>query len=119
MRVFEFFSGIGGMRLALPSEVQVEKHVAYEVSPVVNQAYRHNFPDDRVVEKLVEHVKETDLDGQSDLWLLSPPCQPYTATIHAKQKQSADRRAQGFHYLIQVHLIHTNPPPDSIFIYFV
>lgn len=102
MKVFEFFSGIGGMRLALP-DVPIESHLAFEVSPVVNEAYRHNFGKDcNLREKLVEHASKEFLDGKSDLWLLSPPCQPYTNTINSKQKQSQDKRAKGFHYLVTV-----------------
>jgi tRNA (cytosine38-C5)-methyltransferase len=111
VRVIEFFSGIGGMRLALP-DAPFHSHVAWEVSPRVNPTYRHNFPGSPLVEKLVEHAKGADLDGQSDLWLLSPPCQPYTATINAKNLQGADKRASGFHYLIEVR--RTTLPPATL-----
>ena len=111
IRVFEFFSGIGGMRLGLPEEVHIPYHMAFEVSPVVNEAYRHNFGQDcNLREKLVEHSSESFLDGSSDLWMLSPPCQPYTKTINAKQKQSTDLRAKGFHYLIKMLGIIKEPP---------
>lgn len=107
VRVFEFFSGIGGMRLAIPEDVQVESHIAFEVSPAVNVAYRYNFEDCNLREKLVEHSNIDLLDGNSDLWLLSPPCQPYTNTINSKQKQSKDNRAKGFHYLSEVNIKNT------------
>merc|ERR1712063_244742 len=110
LRVWEFFAGIGGMRLGLPKEKEYSSIKAVEVSRVVNEAYQHNFPTDVVYSKLVEHFSRRELDGTGDVWLLSPPCQPYTKTKNAKQQHQEDLRSNGFHHLTTVLGSLENPP---------
>lgn len=46
LHIFEFFSGIGGMRVSLPSSVNgicIKTITAFDVSPVANQVYEFNF----------------------------------------------------------------------------
>eukprot|EP01063_Lacrimia_lanifica_P021776 TRINITY_DN2931_c0_g1_i1.p2 TRINITY_DN2931_c0_g1~~TRINITY_DN2931_c0_g1_i1.p2 ORF type:complete len:512 (+),score=221.57 TRINITY_DN2931_c0_g1_i1:80-1615(+) len=48
MRIFEFFSGIGGMRLAVeealgPRAADVAEITAFDISSVPNEVYQHNF----------------------------------------------------------------------------
>jgi hypothetical protein len=91
LTVYEFFSGIGGMRLSLPSHVHgipIKHFVAYDCSRIPNQVYEHNFhtlkvlPQSYAVESsvlrtmLVEGLQVKDVDGKSDVWTMSPPCQP-------------------------------------------
>jgi hypothetical protein len=73
MKVIEFFSGIGGMRVSLAlAGVPVDKVTAYDTSPLCNTTYRHNFPDCDVRSKLVEQLAAADVEGV-DLWTMSPP----------------------------------------------
>eukprot|EP01035_Chromulina_nebulosa_P041945 gene41945-56803_t len=63
--VFEFFSGIGGMRLALPStmirDLPVHKICAYDISNVANKVYQHNFLSDETSGK--DELRRVAIDG--------------------------------------------------------
>ena len=124
LRLMEFFSGIGGMRLAVEQALQeiddeegghggmVDPAVpfrtscqAYDISLHANRCYQHNFirkdgstrsqVDDKVSTKLVEQLKAVDLDGKADLWTMSPPCQPFTSTRGSKGLDMDDKRCHG------------------------
>lgn len=112
LKVFEFFSGIGGMRLALPCSVRgvpVAHITAFDCSDVANQVYTHNFCQDgmsELREVLIEGIKQSEVDGEraADMWTMSPPCQPYTRTRKAKQLGSQDTRNRGFFSLMELLL---------------
>lgn len=72
-----------------------------------------------VLQGSIEHLTAADLDGRADLWLLSPPCQPYTrgwvqecrcldlhsagtpaAILSGKRLDAADPRAAGLLHLL-------------------
>jgi tRNA (cytosine38-C5)-methyltransferase len=104
--MIEFFSGIGGMRAAVQDLVGKSKDMdllsctAFEISDKANAVYRHNYfdsdnPNFSVRTKLVEQLKINDLPD-SNLWTMSPPCQPFTRTRHAKQNDLEDSRTAGF-----------------------
>lgn len=118
LRMIEFFSGIGGMRLAVEnalrhqqqqpaitvndqagnSPIHLERCQAYDISLHANKTYVRNFHDGKqshVSTKLVEQLKPKDLDGKSDLWTMSPPCQPFTKTRGAKELDIEDKRCEG------------------------
>eukprot|EP01062_Namystynia_karyoxenos_P069665 TRINITY_DN65131_c0_g1_i1.p1 TRINITY_DN65131_c0_g1~~TRINITY_DN65131_c0_g1_i1.p1 ORF type:complete len:431 (+),score=121.25 TRINITY_DN65131_c0_g1_i1:103-1293(+) len=109
IRVREFFSGIGGMRLGLPEGLPVSSVIALDTSPVANTAYRHNFGE-APQQRLVEHVKPSEVDGAADLWLMSPPCQPFTVTAHSKQLDAGDLRCNGLKAMIDLLRALSNPP---------
>ena len=108
IRMVEFFSGIGGMRAAIEglvgqngdADMEIVSCTAYEISEKANDVYRHNFPekggkDFCVRTKLVEQLKIKDIPP-SNLWTMSPPCQPFTRTRMAKQRDLEDKRTAGF-----------------------
>lgn len=113
LQVFEFFSGIGGMRLALPKvidRVPVRRIVAFDCSTIPNAVYKHNFHCDNPLdsvkasslrEGLVQGLHKKDADGEADIWTLSPPCQPYTTTRGALRRDHLDNRSRGL-----LHIIH-------------
>lgn len=71
---------------------------AFDINDIANDVYEHNFghrPLAVDVSNLT--VKQLDAWG-ADIWLMSPPCQPYTR--RGLQKQSADARSAGFLCLI-------------------
>ncbi|XP_055388949.1 DNA (cytosine-5)-methyltransferase-like [Condylostylus longicornis] len=105
-KVFEFFSGIGGLRIALneaiaalesrdsggerkssESDSDTKKEAiidgrikilgAYDINANANLTYELNFKDAPKTIN-VQNLKVGDLDGKATCWLLSPPCQPYT-----------------------------------------
>ena len=108
------------------TKVQLEACMAYEISEKANKVYRHNFPDKEgdatkknlfsVRTKLVEQLKVKDLllassssssslllssspppsEEHFNLWTMSPPCQPFTRTRLAKQRDLSDNRTAGF-----------------------
>ena len=84
LRMVEFFSGIGGMRMAAEQALGVQQggrriHCrAFDISLHANRTYEKNFPNEKVTTRLVEHIKPSELDGKADLWTMSPPCQPFT-----------------------------------------
>ena len=49
---------------------------------------------------LIEGMKLSDFDGKADVWTMSPPCQPYTNTRNAHQKDDKDNRSKGLYYLM-------------------
>ena len=126
----EFFSGIGGMRLGVEAAFDVLKKngstaleapciascTAYEISLFANAAYKHNFPETpshSVKTKLVEQLKPVHLDGKADLWTMSPPCQPFSKTLLAKQRDKRDKRSAGFIALMNM-LEKLDSPPKWI-----
>ena len=118
--VTEFFSGIGGFRLALPDTVRgikISKVAAYDVSDVANDVYAHNFVNndkngrnqssDAPVEcklhrVLIEGLRSEDLNGTSDVWTMSPPCQPYTTTRGSKRGDERDNRSKGLYHIMKL-----------------
>lgn len=104
IRMIEFFSGIGGMRCAAENalktlDVELATCQAYEISLYANETYRNNFRERngccRVYTKLVEQLTVDNLP-EADLWTMSPPCQPFTNTRFAKQRDLTDKRNRGF-----------------------
>ena len=167
LRVWEFFSGIGGMRCALdralasmaPPTSKVTTRTtttttrrrkrmelmscnAYEIHRDANRVYQRNFvkidkkydkdniqhnnnkcsSSFRVHTKLVEQLALQDIANiirtttgttttgttttgpcyYYDLWTLSPPCQPFTNTRFAKQRDLDDKRNKGLLSLLQL-----------------
>lgn len=96
MKVIEFFSGIGGMHTALKNAckdvcIQVKIDIlqtehtiqmisAWDMNCTANTVYKHNH-NILPCNKSIEQVTVDILDGYADMWLLSPPCQPYTRAL--------------------------------------
>ncbi|KAL7558517.1 hypothetical protein ACA910_008113 [Epithemia clementina (nom. ined.)] len=109
---------------------------AYEIHRPANQVYRQNFvlgdshettrtttttttTTHAVHTKLVEQLTLRDV-GNSDLWTLSPPCQPFTNTRFAKQRDLDDKRNKGLlalltllEQLTKVHETRTQDQKDE------
>ncbi|KAI5885227.1 S-adenosyl-L-methionine-dependent methyltransferase [Schizophyllum commune H4-8] len=123
-RALEFYSGIGGLHLALErSKIAGQVACAFDWDQAAEQVYKHNFPATPVkrVRDMIPHAhRYTDLSTQVDIstltasslrdlfpdidiWLLSPACQPYTV-LNPNGKGAQDPRAQSFLHLVQVVL---------------
>mmetsp|Transcript_28965 Transcript_28965/g.79768 ORF Transcript_28965/g.79768 Transcript_28965/m.79768 type:complete len:417 (+) Transcript_28965:74-1324(+) len=105
-RVLELFAGIGGMRIALAEGgVNAEVVAAYEISEVCERTYLHNFPDELRVwrRSTIERVSAAELDSLSaDVWLMSPPCQPFTRS--GQRLDEKDNRTQALLHLADLLL---------------
>ncbi|KAH1105568.1 hypothetical protein J1N35_009336 [Gossypium stocksii] len=113
-RVLEFYSGIGGMRYSL-MKAGVNYHVieAFEINDKANDVYQHNFGH-RPYQGNIQSLTEIDLDSyQANVWLLSPPCQPYTR--QGLQKHSADARAFSFLNILEL-MPRMSKPPDMLLV---
>ncbi|KDR80763.1 hypothetical protein GALMADRAFT_135876 [Galerina marginata CBS 339.88] len=100
-RALEFYSGIGGLHLALSrSSVDAEVVQAFDWDQTACQVYRANHGD--IVNKvdISTLTASTLLALKANLWLLSPACQPYTV-LNPNAKGAEDPRAQSFLHLVK------------------
>jgi tRNA (cytosine38-C5)-methyltransferase len=112
IQLIEFFSGVGGMRLAVQKackEVtddtrnrlcwQLKSCVSYEIADNANQIYRHNFEKQNTAsgaDRLVcQEIQRLSNVPPADIWTLSPPCQPFCSKPGAKHLDIDDRRCEG------------------------
>ncbi|KAJ1624184.1 S-adenosyl-L-methionine-dependent methyltransferase [Pavlovales sp. CCMP2436] len=109
----EFFSGIGGLHYALKvARPQARVARAFDVDDVATRVYSANFgPAASVSATDVCHLDAVSLNALgAGLWLLSPPCQPYTRqglVLGAK-----DKRASGISHLTQLLASPELEPPS-------
>ncbi|RKP06541.1 S-adenosyl-L-methionine-dependent methyltransferase [Thamnocephalis sphaerospora] len=110
LRVLEFYAGIGGMHLSLrEAKVDAEVVLALDVNDVTRAVYAHNFPGVRMCASLVESVSMQEYEAlAADIYLMSPPCQPYTRT--GRQLGSEDSRAKSFLRIIDMLGSMQHPP---------
>lgn len=127
IKVFEFFSGIGGMRLALPNEINgipIKNITAFDCSDPANNVYAENFHNEKNIDQshhidgklrriLIDGLKLNEVDGQFDVMTLSPPCQPFTTTRDAHQLDEKDNRSRGIFHLMHL-LLNMNSRPRWI-----
>ncbi|KAH0838724.1 S-adenosyl-L-methionine-dependent methyltransferase [Lanmaoa asiatica] len=102
VRAIEFYSGIGGLHLALRRSCIPGATViaAYDWDQTACQVYPANLGTDIVHKTDIATLTAADLSRlNADLWLLSPSCQPYTI-LNPLAKGAADPRAQSFLHLI-------------------
>ncbi|KIJ59807.1 hypothetical protein HYDPIDRAFT_140114 [Hydnomerulius pinastri MD-312] len=101
IRAIEFYSGIGGLHLALRrSGIPGAAVAAYDWDQVACQVYATNYGPNLVHKTDISTLTAAQLARiDADLWLLSPSCQPYTV-LNPSAKGAADPRAQSFLHLI-------------------
>ncbi|CAK0890556.1 unnamed protein product [Prorocentrum cordatum] len=111
LRVCELFAGIGGWRVALqqvlPGCTDVEVS-AFDSGPHCSEVYERNFGE-RCCRRNIEQLGPADLEG-FDLWVMSPPCQPFTATKDARQRDLGDRRCRALEHLCALLPRLSRPP---------
>lgn len=108
--VVEFFAGMGGMRVAGDqSGIPIRILAAYEVSEICQKAYIHNFGSNEWRLKTIERLPIEELDNlHADMWLMSPPCQPFTRA--GRRQDHEDNRTAGLLHLIDVLPRMQHPP---------
>ncbi|CAD7704046.1 unnamed protein product [Ostreobium quekettii] len=114
MRALEFYSGIGGLRCALRRAApQAAVVAAFDINNVANDVYAHNFGD-RPRQSNIERIPLSLLESmRADVWLLSPPCQPYTR--QGLKLDANDHRASSFLALMGM-LAQMMAPPDYLLV---
>lgn len=114
MRCLEFYSGVGGMRYGLQQACpEAEVACAFDINVAANDVYEHNHgrrPHQGNIEKLSVQQLEA---YAADMWLLAPPCQPYTR--RGLQKDAEDWRASSFMKLLQ-KLPQMQRPPKFLLV---
>lgn len=113
MNAIEFFSGIGGLHYACKRSGSIKVIAAFDVNTIANAVYEHNF-------KIKPNIKSIDsltpaiIDAYSaQVWLLSPPCQPFTQG--GKRLDDQDMRSRGLLNLINL-LKLVKLKPEFIFL---
>ncbi len=104
MRVLELYSGIGGMHYSLMKACpSLRKNVtSLDVNDNANAVYLHNFAI-KAKTTSIEHMQVEDIDRiDAHLWLMSPPCQPFTTTNNSKQRDADDPRSKSFLHLLNL-----------------
>ncbi|KAI0297504.1 S-adenosyl-L-methionine-dependent methyltransferase [Multifurca ochricompacta] len=104
IRAIEFYSGIGGLHLALSrSSVGDNATVvrAFDWDQLACAVYTANHGPG-IAHRVDITMLNADMLGplNADLWLLSPACQPYTV-LNPNAKGAADPRAQSFLHLME------------------
>ncbi|KAH9917391.1 S-adenosyl-L-methionine-dependent methyltransferase [Epithele typhae] len=104
VRALEFYSGIGGLHLALAQSKKVKGSVvrAFDWDQAACRVYAANHGQKDIVRKVdissLTAKELAELDVQ--LWLLSPSCQPYTV-LNPLAKGAEDPRAKSFIRLVE------------------
>jgi len=112
LRVLELFAGIGGWRLALeaaiaPTGCKAEVS-AYDSGPHCSEVYQNNFGD-RCSRRNIEQL-DADALEDFDVWVMSPPCQPFSTTREAKQRDIEDSRCKALDHLCKTIPKLQRPP---------
>ncbi|KAJ3021858.1 UNVERIFIED_CONTAM: C-5 cytosine-specific DNA methylase [Siphonaria sp. JEL0065] len=115
----EFFSGIGGLHYGLEHALAKtgktpKVHLAFDINQIANSVYELNFgskPSTRSLAVLT--ANDLNKYGAVDLWLLSPPCQPFTSG--GKALDDKDDRSKPLLHLLDI-LPKIKSPPRFLFL---
>ncbi|KAL7676785.1 hypothetical protein ACOME3_003035 [Neoechinorhynchus agilis] len=117
IRCVELFSGIGGFRCACEMiNLHFETVMSLDVNTAANEVYALNFRPSKksLVSKTVESLGVDDFtELKADLWMMSPPCQPFTRI--GLQHAEKDNRCRGLQHIVHV-LEHIPNPPKHILV---
>ena len=115
LRAVEFYCGVGGLHYSLLRARPDAKVVAaFDINPNGNDVYEHNFGV-RPSQKNIYGLPVASFDRlDAGLWLLSPPCQPFTRQGHRKDKD--DGRSQSFLRLLRDVVPELDKPPTHVLV---
>ncbi|OLP89468.1 tRNA (cytosine(38)-C(5))-methyltransferase [Symbiodinium microadriaticum] len=111
LRVCELFAGIGGWRLALEAalpEGVSARFYPFDSGPHCSEIYSLNFGE-ACCRRNIEQLTSKDLED-FDVWLMSPPCQPFSTTREAKQRDLGDKRCAALDHLCKLLPLLRHPP---------
>ncbi|KAJ3253316.1 C-5 cytosine-specific DNA methylase [Boothiomyces macroporosus] len=115
LTVLDFYSGIGGFHFAL-QQLGIEYKVlqAFDMNLNANHVYKLNFPQVHINHLNIGFLKSAVLDDyNADLWVMSPPCQPYSRK--GLRNGSKDARADSFLTILEL-LSNMEKKPRKIII---
>ena len=108
IRVAEFYSGIGGARTgvekwAAESNTEIVVVASYDMNDQANRVYESVFKH-KVRSKGIEHLKIEEIKKcKADMWLLSPPCQPFTLGGGRRSATGdSDNRCKSFTHIVKI-----------------
>nr|XP_054757210.1 tRNA (cytosine(38)-C(5))-methyltransferase-like [Lytechinus pictus] len=109
LRVVEFFSGVGGLHCAVKDcGVPCSVVAAVEINTVANAVYQHNFPEVNLMQRNLEGFSGDDFSSfDADMFVMSPPCQPFTRVGLKGDKN--DARTNAFFNIMRN--LPQRPPP--------
>ena len=100
VRALEFYCGVGGLHFSLlRARPNGDARVvgAFDINPNACDVYEANFGT-RPIANSLSAVPAAKLDAfNSSLWLMSPPCQPFTR--QGSQRDASDARSESFESL--------------------
>ena len=103
VRALEFYCGVGGLHYSLRRARPfggARVVGAFDINPNACDVYEKNFGT-RPIQNSLSAVSATKLDTfEASLWLMSPPCQPFTR--QGAQRDAEDARAFSFLSLLQL-----------------
>ncbi|EGN91799.1 hypothetical protein SERLA73DRAFT_118184 [Serpula lacrymans var. lacrymans S7.3] len=102
VRALEFYSGIGGLHLALSRSLRSGSVIqAFDWDQTACKVYAENYGFKLISKVDISSLSALDLASyRADIWLLSPSCQPYTV-LNPSRKGASDPRAASFLHLIE------------------
>lgn len=113
-RALEFYCGVGGLHYSLlRARPDASVVAAFDVNPHGNDVYEHNFGVRPLQRNLLSFPAERIDKFAASLWLMSPPCQPFTRQGH--QRDTADGRSQSFLRLLD-EMPNLRAPPTHVLV---
>ncbi|EEH53714.1 DNA methyltransferase [Micromonas pusilla CCMP1545] len=110
-RALEFYCGVGGLHYALlRARPDATVAAAFDLNPHACDTYAFNFGDAaRPIARNLASYPAASIDAHAaSLWLLSPPCQPFTR--QGAKRDVDDGRAESFLRLLDVVPTLANAP---------
>eukprot|EP00232_Nephroselmis_pyriformis_P016455 CAMPEP_0182898590 /NCGR_PEP_ID=MMETSP0034_2-20130328/27577_1 /TAXON_ID=156128 /ORGANISM="Nephroselmis pyriformis, Strain CCMP717" /LENGTH=192 /DNA_ID=CAMNT_0025032571 /DNA_START=86 /DNA_END=660 /DNA_ORIENTATION=+ len=106
----EFYSGIGALHYSLQrARPSAAVAACFDLNEVANAVYEHNFGLKPITGNIESKATPKMLDKYAaDLWMLSPPCQPYTR--QGLKRDGDDGRARSFLKLLDLMPDLKHPP---------
>lgn len=111
LTAIEFFSGIGGWSSALRNiGFSCRVVQAYDINTAANEVYEANYHH-KPSGKSILNLTSTLLDKLSaKIWMMSPPCQPFTRNNTTDSRDVNDNRSEPFLHLVDILSKMQNPP---------
>jgi tRNA (cytosine38-C5)-methyltransferase len=112
LKVLDFYSGIGGFHYALDNIIKSMQIHAFDMNENANEIYKRNFNSQPNSRNILFFPLEYFNDFKADLWLMSPPCQPFT---RKGNQRDDDKRTDSLKYLLSI-LVNMTSKPSKIII---